>query len=342
LSAVLYALSLMILSVSAIIPVHNGARDLVQCLKALQSSRAPVQECIVVDDGSTDDSAAVARLAGATVLSTGRRVGPAAARNLGARAASGDLLFFTDADVTVHADTIEQLVDSLRNSTGAVAVIGSYDDAPAGEGFVSQYKNLQHHYVHQNSPMEAETFWSGCGMIRRDVFLEAGGFDESFSQPSIEDIELGYRLRAAKRRIILDKRAQVKHHKRWTFRSLLKTDILQRGIPWTVLSLRNRHLPNQLNVSSDQRVCVALIWVAAAISPMALALPSPTAAFSAVLLVCAVLAWNAPFYRFLRRKRGAWFAVRAAAMHVIYFFYCGLAFLGGVWRCWAEARTKNP
>lgn len=328
--------------VSVIIPVHNGARDLPRCLTALRSSTVAVQECIVVDDGSTDDSAVVARGAGAVVLSAGRCAGPAAARNLGARAASGDLLFFTDADVTVHERTIEQLLECFRNAPGVAAVIGSYDDSPAGGGFVSQYKNLQHHYVHQNSSTEAETFWSGCGLIRRDVFLEAGGFDESFSQPSIEDIELGYRLRAAGRRIVLDKRAQVKHHKRWTFWSLIKTDIFQRGIPWTVLSLRNRYLPNQLNVSSDQRVCVALIWGALAISLLALVLRSFTAAFSAILLICVVLAWNAPFYRFLRRKRGISFAIRGAAMHIIYFFYCGVAFLAGMWRYWTGAGTKNP
>ena len=78
--------------------------------------------------------------------------------------------------------------------------------APRLQGVVSQYRNLLHHFVHQHGNSEASTFWAGCGAIRRSVFEEMGGFDEQrFPTPSIEDIELGYRLRQAGHRILLDK-----------------------------------------------------------------------------------------------------------------------------------------
>ncbi len=316
----------MQLSVSAVIPVHNAAADLARCLESLRQSSIPPLECIVVDDGSTDESHAVARAANAKVLSTGGRRGPAAARNLGARAAAGDLLFFVDADVTVHRHTIRRMLERFSASPAPDAVIGSYDDAPASRGIISQYKNLQHHYVHQKGSPEASTFWTGCGMIRRDVFLEAGGFSEAFAEPSIEDIELGYRLRAAGRRIVLEKSAQVKHFKRWTLRSLLRTDILLRGLPWTELSLRYRRLPNDLNVSGTQRASVALVWCAAAAAPMALLAGNPVPAVAGGVALCAVLAMNSGFYRFLARRRGALFALPGAALHLLYFFYCGIAF----------------
>jgi hypothetical protein len=118
-----------------------------------------------------------------------------------------------------------------------------------------------HCYVHQKGKSAACTFWSGCGAIRRDVFLKHAGFDESYGRPAIEDIELGYRLRTAGSKVILDKDILVTHLKRWTFWGLLKTDILDRGIPWTELILRDRHMPNDLNLELSQRVSVALAFL---------------------------------------------------------------------------------
>ena len=68
--------------------------------------------------------------------------------------------------------------------------------------FVSQYKNLFHHFVHQDASGTATSFWAGCGAIRRDIFLRLGGFNTAYKRPSIEDIELGYRLTRAGHRIV--------------------------------------------------------------------------------------------------------------------------------------------
>jgi hypothetical protein len=116
--------------------------------------------------------------------------------------------------------------------------------------------------VHQTARQTASTFWSGCGAIRRSVFLEMSGFDqETYRRPAIEDIELGYRLTSAGHRIELDRDLVVKHLKKWTFWGLLKTDILDRGIPWTELILRDSNMPDDLNVQLSQRVSVALVFL---------------------------------------------------------------------------------
>lgn len=248
-------------TVSVIVPVYNGETELVRCLEALRNSAVAPLEVLVVDDGSTDGSREVAERFGARVLSTGRKAGPARARNLGARQARGEVLFFLDADVMAQADAVGRVQTAFDSDRHVDALIGSYDDDPAERDFLSQYKNLMHCFVHQTGQEQASTFWSGCGAIRRDVFLAHSGFDESYARPAIEDIELGYRLFQSGRRMVLDKDLRVKHLKRWTFWNLLKTDILDRGIPWTELILRDRNMPNDLNLQLSQRISVALAFL---------------------------------------------------------------------------------
>ena len=106
-------------------------------------------------------------------------------------------MFFVDADVTVPSDAVGQVATLFQGEPDIAALFGSYDDNPGEATFLSQYRNLLHHYVHQHAREDAATFWGACGAIRRDVFLALGGFDETYAKPSIEDIELGYRLKQA-------------------------------------------------------------------------------------------------------------------------------------------------
>lgn len=245
--------------ISVIIPVHNGGDAFAACVDALAGSAVKPHEIIVVDDRSSDGAPELAKRLGASILMSAGP-GPANARNTGARAATGDVLFFLDADVAVHADTMARVRDAFGDPL-LDAVIGSYDDDPGSRDFLSQYRNLLHCYVHQTSSREASTFWSGCGAIRRELFLAAGGFDETYDRPAIEDIELGYRLARDGRRLRLDPGLRVKHLKRWTFWRMLRTDIFDRGVPWTELILRDQHMPDDLNLRLSQRVSLGLVWL---------------------------------------------------------------------------------
>lgn len=172
---------------AVIIPVHNGGEELRRCLQAVMLSATRPDEVIVVDDASTDGSADIAQRAGAQVvrLSAPTR-GPGFARNRGAEIAQGEVLFFVDADVLLHPDTLGLALETLRGDSTLDACFGSYDDAPAAQGSVSQYKNLMHHYVHQHAAENAATFWTGCGAIRKAALQQAGGFGEDHKKPSIE------------------------------------------------------------------------------------------------------------------------------------------------------------
>ena len=318
--------------ISVIIPVHNGGEDLRRCLQGLASSGRQPDEIVVVDDGSTDGSGAAAAASGARMVNTsaGPR-GPAHARNRGAEAATGDILVFIDADVVVHAHTLERMAAILATEPEVVAIFGSYDDHPPIRSAASLFKNLLHHYVHQHGQREAGTFWAGCSAIRRDAFLAVSGFDESYRQPSIEDIDLGMRLRQAGQRIWLCPEIQATHLKRWTLRNLWRTDIFARAIPWTRLILKQGKLPSDLNLDWRSRLSALSAWVFL-MGVLATPALAGLGCFSiwpilAVLSSAAALsALNAPLYLFFLQRGGPRFALCAAALHVAYLLYSSLVF----------------
>lgn len=240
--------------ISVIVPVRNAPDLIRSCVKRIQKSDYPDYELIVVDDASTDNTPEVLEELGVRVLRLDQQSGPARARNYGVKEARGEYVFFIDADVWVYPDTIRKVVKHFESRPEVDALFGSYDVHPRAGNFISQYRNLFHHFVHQQGKEEASTFWSGCGAIKREVFLEMDGFDVNYQRPCIEDIELGARLTKAGHRISLCKHIQVSHLKKWTFWGMLKADVRDRGIPWTELIMREKNLPNDLNLKLTQRI----------------------------------------------------------------------------------------
>ena len=311
--------------ISVIVPVYNGGQMLRRCLDALLESDFPTFEVTVVDDCSTDGSVSMSLARGVKVLRMAARSGPAAARNHGARYARGNILLFIDADVVVRRDTLARIAAHLSARPDAAAVFGSYDDAPVETNFVSQYKNLQHHFVHQSSSSRAETFWAGCGAVRREAFEAVGGFDsQRYARPSVEDIELGYRLRRKAYGIILDREIQVGHLKRWTFFSLLRTDIFNRALLWSQLILKDGGMINDLNLRASDRLSAALTGLAVLLITFSYFFPPLLIAALAAL--ASVFLLNLRCYNFYRARRGLWFANGAFAMLTLYYFYSGTVF----------------
>jgi glycosyltransferase involved in cell wall biosynthesis len=310
---------------SVVVPVYNGGTQLTQCLDALLASDFQDREIVVVDDNSTDGSAEAARALGVEVIRLALRRGPAAARNCGAAHARGQVILFVDADVVVRRDTLARVACFFREQANVAALFGSYDDEPAAENFVSQYKNLLHHFTHQRSSAQATTFWAGCGAVRREAFEAVGGFDESkYRSPSIEDIELGHRLSRASFRITLDRELQVKHLKRWTLSSLLRTDILSRALPWSRLIVEESGMIDELNLRVSERACALLTGLAVVL--LILSYFQPLMLVAALAASAAIWLINLQFQRFLKKRRGLWFALKAFAMLLLYYLYSGATF----------------
>lgn len=313
-------------TISVIVPAYNGDRVLGSCLEPLARMLGDheIAEIIVVDDGSTDASAWVATQGGARVMASGGRLGPGGARNRGASVASGDVLWFVDADVVVHPDAARVLRDVLARSDAA-AVFGTYDEFPAATNFLSQYKNLAHRHHHVHAEREAETFWAGCGAVRAGAFRRIGGFDaERYREPSIEDIELGIRLRRHGYRILIEPELQSRHLKEWRLAGLLRTDIVQRAYPWAEL-MREHRLPPTLNVGIGERLRAALAWALAfAITAF---LARALSGWWVAALFGAAIAVNRPLFALFRRANGTFFALGAIAFHQFHYLYASAAFV---------------
>ena len=324
-------------TISVIIPVHNGGEKFRRCLSSLGASTLTPEEIIVVADGDTDGSWRLAQDFGTQVIRIPTPGGPARARNLGAEKAKGNILFFVDADVTIPPDAMSQITAAFQHHPDLAAVFGSYDDEPFETNFLSQYKNLFHHYVHQTAKEEASTFWGACGAIRREVFLAMGGFDGEYRRPSIEDIDLGYRLKRAGYRIRLLKDLKVKHLKRWEILSLLKADFFYRALPWTALILRESRFIDDLNLKISNRISVISVYMLLLSLTLLGALRIPLLFVPAVLLMMLLVGLNWDLYRFFKYKRGMKFALKTIPWHWFYFFYSGLAFSIG----FAKFQTKR-
>lgn len=323
--------------ISAITPVYNGGYPFVCCLLAMSRSEFTDWELIVVDDGSTDESAEIARQFGAKVIRTKGKEGPGAARNLGAKIAEGEYLCFIDADCEVRHDAIALLAEKLKSKSKIDALFGSYDDAPKATNFIAQYKNLMHHYVHQQGSEDATTFWSGFGVVKRELFLKLGGFDiERYPRPSIEDIELGYRIKQAGSKIYLAKELQVKHHKAWKLLGLIGTDVFSRGIPWTKLLLDNKsYMVDDLNLQTSSRISVVAAY--GLLFSLFASIFQPVAIILGLALSVLLLYFNWDIYRFFNQKRGFIFALKVIPVHWLYYLYGGLSFGLGTLSYWATS-----
>jgi GT2 family glycosyltransferase len=312
--------------VSIIVPFLANLEQLRLTLSAVRASMADA-EIVVAADAPRDECQPLAAEYGAAIVAVEGPSGPATARNRAAAVASGDVLLFVDADVVPAPDALPGMCRLLEEESDLSGVFGAYDLAPSARNFLSQLKNLSHAYVHRMGAGDASTFWAGLGAMRAEVFRSVGGFDERFRRPSVEDIDLGYRVVARGHRLRLAPQFQGTHLKHWTMLSTLTTDVVRRGIPWTQLIYRYGPPRNRLNLSVALRVSVICAYVLLVTLPLVpFVRLAPVVAATALL---ALIGLNMPYYAWLARHRGAAFAIRAVPAHWVHHLCNGLSFAIG-------------
>jgi glycosyltransferase involved in cell wall biosynthesis len=316
---------------SVIVPSHDRARTLATCLDAIVRSDLPRDcwELIVVDDASADDSALIAAEYADTVIRLpGNARGPAYARNRGFEVSRGEGVVFVDPDARVHSDTLRRIALVFAHEPDVSAVFGSYDTSSPASGVVSTYRNLLHHYVHHQTAGDAETFWAVCGAVRREVFIEAGMYDEwRFARPQVEDMELGQRIRGRGYKIVLRPEISVTNLTEWTFRAAIRSDLRDRGVPWMRLLMgqRARQDSDRIALRTVERTNAGFVWgglvflLLAAIAGDARWLIGTAVSIQAILFV------NRHLYAFFEGERGLVFTVRAIPMHLVYYLVFGIA-----------------
>jgi cellulose synthase/poly-beta-1,6-N-acetylglucosamine synthase-like glycosyltransferase len=207
-------------SVAVIIPARNEAPVMGACLRSVAAQGWPPDrlEVIVIDDGSTDDTGAVARASGAVVLRTDG-VGPSRGRNLAIERARAELCLFTDADCELAPGFLAALVEALAAAGPDFVGAGGRQRGPDGAppyarlvqrfleaaGFVSDYAHTGVRVT------ETSHNPSCCALLRRAAVLAAGGFREDLWP--CEDLDLDLRLRRQGGRLLYVPAAVVHHHR---------------------------------------------------------------------------------------------------------------------------------
>jgi hypothetical protein len=301
-------------AIAAVVPATDRPATLDRCLAALAAGERRPDETLVQREP-----------AGA---------GPAAARNAAAVRSRADLLVFVDADVEVHSDALARIERRFAADPGLSAVFGAYDEDPAAAGLTSRFRNLLHHHVHAGSAGEAETFWAGLGAVRRVDFEAVGGFDAAaFPRPSVEDIDLGMRLRRRGRRIMLDPGIRGRHLKAWTPLSMVRTDFAQRGVPWVGLMLRERRAGTALNLGWRHRL-------SAAASVALVASLAARRRRAALASLAGVLALHRALYALLARRGGAPLLLAGVCLHIVHQLVSAIAVPAGIVAFLREGRRR--
>ncbi len=299
--------------ISVIIPAYNAARHLESCLDALSHNDLTNVQILVVDDGSTDETRAVATKFGFRCLETGARQGPAAARNLGFRHALHPHVLFLDADIVLPTSAltrIRETLDLYDHRPDVAGVLGQYAEELPSDDFFTSYKNLSACYLYRITETQSPFLHTPIFCIRRTVFEEAGGFDQGLTHG--EDFRLGTRLGSRGFRFVIDRHVNGQHLKRYSFSGILREDWRRvRQLASIRLPLEERRFSYRAH-RWNRLISVVLPGMAVACA-LSGAIDRRFLAMSAVLIFGFFLL-NLHFLFYCGRLRGAWFALRAGVL----------------------------
>jgi len=281
--------------VTVIVPVYNGAHCLPRCLLSLRKQTHSRLEVIVVDDGSTDGSPDLVERP-VRLLSTGGRKGAGAARNMGAREAVGEVLFFTDSDVVVPPDWIEKAL-CIRAEKDVHCGGGGYA-GPVQEIFIQQFAHEELVWRRRNRNGFVETLVSNNLWCDRDIFQEKGGFPEAYQAASSEDMEFSWTV-SRDHKLWWDAGNGVYHDFSCTLSGYLGQQFrfAKDAVP---MLLGNRSLVNGGRTHYGKQ-----LFFEVAFTGLGIVVP-------VLFLGCVIANW--PFVKQLSAKRGTEFAVKALGM----------------------------
>lgn len=220
--------------VTAAIPCYNGARWIHATVRSLLNQTRLPDEVLVIDDGSSDASAARASAAGARVVRHAVNRGLAVGRNTALAAAAGDILVFIDVDATADPRLVETLLAGFSGPD--IAGVGGGGVEAHRETLADEWRARHARQWFGPRPLASAPFLFGlCAAYRRAALLRIGGFNTAL-RTNAEDVEVGLRLRAAGHRLVYTPAAVVYHQRADSVESLVKT--MERWYYWATVVRR--------------------------------------------------------------------------------------------------------
>lgn len=291
--------------VPALVRDAEAADDLARCLAALRACDPAPADVVVVDDGST---VAVVAPPGVRVLRQAN-AGPAAARNAGAAATSGDVLVFVDADVVVPVDAFARLAEGFAAAPDAAAIWGTVTASHPHRGVVSRYKNLTHRHFTLRQARETRHLTTMLAAVRRTDFVRVGGFDTRLRTVSVEDVELGRSLHDAGGRVLLDPSLAAEHRHRFTLLGAVRNDFHKaRRMAAATLARRARGADSvAVRGAGERRQVQYLLGVPLGVGAVLAALAGRWSLAGG--LAAGLVAWEHDLWSYLREEEGTVFAL---------------------------------
>ncbi len=329
------------LDIAVVVPAYNAAATLPDTLAALarQTYDAGRVNVVVVDDGSTDDTAAVAARFGATVVRQ-KNQGPAAARNAGVAASAGDLVVFTDADCVPVPDFLAALTAPFCADPDVAGAQGAY--ITTQRSLTARFAQLEFEdrYAYAARFPCLDLVATYAAAFRRAAFTQSGGFDTAFTKADNEDTELSYRLCRLGHRLVFAPDARVAHRHPATLGRYLR---IKAGRAFWRLRACREH-PEKLVRDGYTPPVIRVQTALGALSLGGIVLWPACGGSLALLAAAAVLATSLPFARFAaRRDRVVGLLAPGFVLARSLAFAAG-ALAGAARRFWPgkECRTPKP
>jgi glycosyltransferase involved in cell wall biosynthesis len=299
---------------SIVIPTYNASRFIPGLMDSIFRQAVDDMEVIIVDDCSTDDTVSIARRYPVRIIQMEKNSGPARARNRGVEAATGDVIFFLDSDVEVLDGTIQEVKNYFAKNPSANCVIGVCATEPLNKGFVPKYMAL-FEYIHllDTPGNKVSVFAPRCGAIKKSLFQEVGGYDESYKGADVEDFELARRINRSDS-ITLNPKMLVRHQFVNNFGEAVK-NYFKRAVMWIHLFMKEKRFDNAGPTAPSNgiaAVCAFLSFMLLFFIPFI-----PAAKFAFAFIIISYLLANFKWLNFMRKEAGLLFSAKALFLNYI-------------------------
>lgn len=245
------------MKVSVAIPCYNGAHYISETIESVLRQSRPADEVLVIDDGSTDESASLIQLYPVTLIRHAKNLGLSAARNTAMNTASGDILAFIDVDAQADREWLHGLLNGYTHSD-----IGGVGGAGIEACEYSLSDRWRHRHASQNHgerPKDQVDFLYGLNMsFRREALRQVGGFCLTL-RTNAEDMDMGFRLTQAGYRLVYRPEARV-YHQRTDDRDSLRRTIYNWYFWAFLVKHKNRRNPWTLALGTLRRLLWSDLW----------------------------------------------------------------------------------